>query len=88
MPTIPINLDQRTVDRLDLLVLKKIYKNRTEAIRDQIEKGITQIESIIFPEKKTEYDILMKKLLQQKKTLNIFTSDKSAVELVSEGRER
>lgn len=88
MATIPINLDNETVKRLDTLVLQGIYKNRTEAIRDQIEKGLAQLETVIFPKKSSKYESIMRRLLDESTPPNIITTTKSAVELVSEGRER
>lgn len=88
MATIPINLDNETVKKLDTLVLQGIYKNRTEAIRDQIKKGLAQIETVIFPKKSSKYNSLLQRLLNERPALNVFRTTKSAVELVSEGRER
>jgi Arc/MetJ-type ribon-helix-helix transcriptional regulator len=88
MATIPINLDNETVKRLDTLVLQGIYKNRTEAIRDQIMKGLAQIEAVIFPKKSSKYNHLLRRLLDEKVPLDIFKTTKSAVELVAEGRTR
>ena len=88
MATIPINLDKETVKRLDTLVLQGIYKNRTEAIRDQIMKGLAQIEAVIFPKKNSIYDQALQRLLDENVPLDIFVTTKSAVELVSEGRKR
>ena len=86
MATIPINLDNETVKRLDTLVLRGIYKNRTEAIRDQIEKGLGQIEAIVFPKKSSKYQNILRRLLFGSTPPNIFNTEKSAFELVSEGR--
>ncbi|MFV2014397.1 MAG: hypothetical protein ACC656_03135 [Candidatus Heimdallarchaeota archaeon] len=88
MATIPINLDNATVKKLDALVLQGIYKNRTEAIRDQIEKGLAQMETVIFPKKSSKYNSLLLTLLNKRTPLNVFRTTKSAVELVAEGRER
>lgn len=88
MATIPINLDNEIVKRLDALVLQGMYKNRTAAIRDQIEKGLARIETVIFPQKSSKYISALQNLLEEKTSPNVFKSKKSAVELVSEGRER
>ena len=88
MATIPINLDDATVRRLDTLVSLGIYKNRTEAIRDQIIKGLALIETVVFPEKSSKYNKALQNMLEKSSPPNIIISPKSAVELVSEGRER
>lgn len=38
MITIPLGLDEETVSKIDALVKKGVYKNRSEALRDQILK--------------------------------------------------
>ena len=87
MQAIPINLDKETINKLDILVKQGIYKNRTEAIRDQIQKGLAQIETVSFPMKTPKYDKLLRKMLNESPP-DIFSSEKSAVDIVAEGRER
>ncbi len=88
MATIPINLDTETVKRLDTLVSQGVYKNRTEAIRDQIEKGLALMQTVIFPQRSTKYKEVLRKLLGENTPPNVFRTSKSAVQLVSDGRER
>ena len=88
MATIPINLDNETVKRLDTLVSQGLYKNRTEAIRDQIEKGLALMQTVKFPQKSSKYHDVLRRLLSEISPPNVLTTTKSAVELVSEGRER
>ena len=88
MATIPIKLDEKIVKRLDILVRNGLYKTRTEAIRDQIVKGLIRLESVFVPKIKPKHDKILRKLIQLDQPLNIITSTKTAVELVAEGRER
>ena len=89
MITIPIGLDEETIAKLDALVKKGLYKNRTEAIRAQILTGLEK--RSILELKKTPKEIkdkIFQNLFQYSKPINLLPTKKSIVELVSEGRER
>jgi Arc/MetJ-type ribon-helix-helix transcriptional regulator len=89
MITIPVGLDEETLEKLDTLVKKGLYKNRTEAIRAQIINGLDK-RSIIELKETPEgiKEKIFQKLLQSSKPINILPTKKSITELVSEGRER
>jgi Arc/MetJ-type ribon-helix-helix transcriptional regulator len=38
--TIPVRLDRKTLEALDTLIALGIYKNRSEAIRDLLNRGL------------------------------------------------
>ena len=89
MITIPVGLDEETIAKLDALVQKGLYKNRTEAIRAQIMNGLDKrsvLEIKETPEAIKEK--IFQKLLQSSKPINLLPTKKSITELVSEGRER
>ena len=89
MITIPVGLDEETIAKLDALVQKGLYKNRTEAIRAQIMNGLDKrsvLEIKETPEAIKEK--IFQKLLQSSKPINLLATKKSITELVSEGRER
>ena len=89
MITIPIGLDEETIAKVDALVKKGLYKNRTEALRDQIKKGIEKIELIEDDLPQPDlYQKLLKNLLSLEHPPNLLPTDKTVAELVSEGRER
>lgn len=88
MATIPINLDDEIIRKLDNLIAKGIYKNRTEAIRDQIKIGLQKLQLVTFPERSSQHELALKKLLQMGKYPDLLKTKKSAVDLVAEGRER
>ena len=89
MTSIPIRLNDEIIKKIDILISKGKYKNRTEALRDQIIKGLDKISlvenSVIENEK---FDLILKKMLLQKSTPNLLRTKKSVVDLVAEGRER
>ncbi len=89
MITIPVGLDEETVAKLDALVKKGLFKNRTEAIRAQIMNGLDK-RSIVEIKETSEIikEKIFQKLLQSSKPINLLPTKKSVTELVSEGRER
>ena len=92
MGIIPISLDDDTIKKIDLLVKKGIYKNRSEALRDQIDKGLNSFNSfrshIGNNDNLEAYSEVLEKLLRLKQPPFILKTEKSVTELVSEGRER
>ena len=89
MITIPVGLDEETIKKLDALVKKGLYKNRTEAIRAQITNGLAK--RSILDLKETPVRIkekIFQNLLNSSKPINLLPTKKSITELVSEGRER
>lgn len=89
MGNIPISLDDEIIAKIDFLVKKGYYKNRSEALRDQIVKNLSKI-SIIDDDQHDEevYQELLDKLLKLPNPPQILNTKKSITELVSEGRER
>jgi Arc/MetJ-type ribon-helix-helix transcriptional regulator len=89
MITIPVGLDEETLEKLDVLVRKGLYKNRTEAIRAQIVNGLKKRSVIAL--KETPEGIkekILQNMLQSSKPINLLPTKKNITELVSEGRER
>ncbi|OLS21823.1 MAG: putative nickel-responsive regulator [Candidatus Heimdallarchaeota archaeon LC_3] len=88
MAIIPINLDEGIVEKIDLLVKQGLYKNRSEALRDQIVKGIENLSLISEPDKESDvYQKLLKELINSD-PIPLLDGDKTINEMVSEGRER
>ncbi|MHA2364336.1 MAG: hypothetical protein ACXAC7_10285 [Candidatus Hodarchaeales archaeon] len=89
MPVIPINLDEDIIKKVEILIKMGKYKNRTEALRDQITKGIERMSIFEEDEKQNEVvEAIVERLLRIDKPLNLLKTEKSAVDLISEGRER
>ncbi|MHA2363105.1 MAG: ribbon-helix-helix domain-containing protein [Candidatus Hodarchaeales archaeon] len=88
MAIIPINLDDELISKVDLLVKKGLYKNRSEALRDQIKKGIDKIQLIQEPSIDSElYQTLIKRLLARSQPPQFLEGEKTLTDLVSDGRE-
>jgi Arc/MetJ-type ribon-helix-helix transcriptional regulator len=88
MVTISIRLNKETLRKLDDLVIQGIYKNRSEAIQDQIIKGLNRLEILNLPIRSDKHKKMLQKLLLLSKHANLIKSNRSAVDLVAEGRER
>ncbi len=89
MITIPIGLDEEIVKKIDALVARGVYKNRTEALREQIVKGIAKLSILSDETIETEkHRIVLKKLLSLPQPPNLLRTERSVADLVSEGRER
>ena len=88
MAIIPINLDEGIVEKIDILVKRGLYKNRSEALRDQIIKGIEKISIIEEPDKESEiYKELLKELLASD-SIPLLDGPKTINEMITESRER
>ena len=89
MNTIPIRLDDDIIKKIDALVAKGKYKNRSEALRDQIIRGLENISLIEDSSKNVkEFDTILKKMLSLKKSPDLLKTKKSVIDLIAEGRER
>lgn len=89
MITIPLGLDEETVAKVDLLVKKGLYKSRSEALRDQILKGLDRIQTVEIELGNNEtYNEILGKMLQWSSPPNLLPTRKTITELVAEGRER
>ncbi len=89
MGNIPVSLDEEIIKKIDLLVKKGLYKNRSEALRDQITKGLSKISLMDdFQEHDDTYNQILDTLLKLKTPPQFLNTKKSITELVSEGRER
>lgn len=89
MKNVSIKIDDVIVEQLDFLVKKGKYKSRNEALRSMIKNSIEKEISTI---KINEMDIekinkLVAYFKKEKVSLTI-SSQKTAVDLVNEGRER
>ncbi|OLS19244.1 MAG: putative nickel-responsive regulator [Candidatus Heimdallarchaeota archaeon LC_3] len=89
MGIIPINLDEEIIEKIDLLVRQGRYKNRSEALRDQITKNLDKISIVSNPEVSSErYQKLLETLINLPSPPQFLNTKKSLTELVSEGRDR
>jgi len=91
MPTIPLKLDDADLRKIDYLVKKGQYKNRSHAIRNLL---IEQLNSILIPlewqeeESDKNIDEVVRKLLNLPKQNIVIKSDEPISKIVQEERER
>ena len=89
MKILSIKLPEELIIQLDLLVKRKKYRSRNEALRILIKKGLESESTTEFFDKNSKNKIA--KILNSFKERNvsfILTGDKNAEQLVSEERER
>ena len=89
MGNIPINLDNEIIEKIDILVKKGLYKNRSEALRDQITKNLSKLSVMNDSQEHSEiYNELLDTLLKLPEPPQFLNTKKTITELVSEARER
>jgi len=91
MATIPIQLNDTDLEKIDYLIQIGKYKNRSQAIKSMIQSKLEQ--DVLPKEWDSEKDReirkkLISQMLQLKDIQIDITSKKSAVELVREQRDR
>jgi len=90
MSIIPVKLKKELIEKLDYLIRIGVYKNRNSAIREILEDELSkrnyyEFENFVDPGKIRN---IVEGLLVIKDFNITLESDKTAVELVREGRER
>jgi len=91
MPTIPIQLNEAELQKIDYLIRIGRYKNRNQAIKAMLNERLVR-ESYLFAFESAEEDQVRRKVVEKllgKPDISFKNlTKKSAVELVSEERER
>ena len=90
MKNLSMKLPDDIVQQLDILVERGIYQSRNEALRSLISKGVKKEFATMFLHDQTQQDRI-NSIVNQFKEMNIvldLESEKTAVQLVSEERER
>ncbi|MHA1439950.1 MAG: ribbon-helix-helix domain-containing protein [Promethearchaeota archaeon] len=91
MATIPINIDDVNLKKIDYLVKKGHFKNRSQAIRSLL---FERLNKILLPferecsENNENIAFAIKKLMNLKNPKVIIKSDKTASILIDQERER
>jgi len=88
---IPIKVDQEDVRKLDMLVRLGVFKNRSEAIRWALREGLEKKIGVTPLLDLSDIGSVVKLMLQlASKGVNVIriTSERTAAEIVSEGRQR
>lgn len=90
MATIPLKLDGAHLKKIDFLIKKGIFKNRSQAIRCLLADRLINVILPFENEANTDAIVnnVVKRMLGVSNQSLIINSDKSAVELVQEERER
>ena len=89
MVIIPLNLDEEIIEKIDLLVNQRRYKNRSEALRDQIISSLFKLSLIDDPQISSEdYQDIIDSLLKLETPPQLLNTEKTLTQLVSESRER
>lgn len=92
MEVLNVKVEKETMEKLDRLVRKKAYKNKSEAVRKMLEEhfeehpelfGSDQLEGILKQSEDTMSDERFERLAAR-----IFKGSKTAAQMVAEGRER
>ena len=90
MPVIPIKLESNLVEKLDALVGVGKFKNRSQAIREILNDRLAR-EGIV-PQADKEREKRINRVIQlmqsQKQPFFHIITEKTAVDLIAEGRER
>lgn len=92
MEVLNIKVEKETIEKLDRLVSKKAYKNKSEAVRKMLEEhfkehpelfGFDKLEEMLQKADDRMSDEQFKKL-----AATMFKGTKTAAQMVAEGRER
>ncbi len=91
MAVIPVKIDEEDAKKLDMLVRFGLFKNRTEAIRwalrEGLEKKIGAIPLLNFSGIDPVVDLMLQLASKGVDVIRI-TSERTAAEIVGEGRQR
>ncbi len=91
MTTIPIQLSDVDLEKIDRLVKLGRYKNRSQAIKAMLREKLDQ-ETIVFEwendEDKEVQAQLLKLALSKKESILTWNSQKTAAQLIREDRDR
>jgi len=91
MATIPLNIDEADLKKIDYLVKKGQYKNRSQAIKSLL---LEQLNRLLIPfefqesESDRKVDDVVQKLLKLPEREVAITFEKRLSELISEERDR
>lgn len=89
MQTLSLKLDDELVNQLDFLVKTGRFRSRNAVLRKLIKSGLER-ESALVSSKNIDIEKILSfvKILKNKQVQLNIVSEKSAAELVAEGRER
>jgi Arc/MetJ-type ribon-helix-helix transcriptional regulator len=92
MEILNVKVEEQTAEKLERLVKRNIYKNKSEAVRKMLEEHLQEHPELFAPDnledlfKQAEYNISDQQF--EKLAADVFRGRKTAAQLVAEGRER
>jgi Arc/MetJ-type ribon-helix-helix transcriptional regulator len=92
MEILNVKVEEQTAEKLERLVKRNIYKNKSEAVRKMLEEHLQEHPELFAPDsledlfKQAEYSISDQQF--EKLAADVFRGRKTAAQLVAEGRER
>ena len=90
MATLPVKLKKELIEKIDYLITIGRYPNRSAAIREILQEKLAD-ENYFFEDlliNREKINKILNNLKAKKDFKIIFESNKSATDIVSEGRER
>jgi Arc/MetJ-type ribon-helix-helix transcriptional regulator len=92
MEILNVKVEEQTAEKLERLVKRNIYKNKSEAVRKMLEEHLQEHPELFAPDnledlfKQVEYSISDQQF--EKLAAEVLRGRKTAAQLVAEGRER
>jgi Arc/MetJ-type ribon-helix-helix transcriptional regulator len=92
MEILNVKVEEQTTEKLERLVKRNVYKNKSEAVRKMLEEHLQEHPELFAPDnledlfKQVEYSISDQQF--EKLAAEVFRGRKTAAQLVAEGRER
>jgi Arc/MetJ-type ribon-helix-helix transcriptional regulator len=92
MEILNVKVEEQTAEKLERLVKRNIYKNKSEAVRKMLEEHLQEHPELFAPDnledlfKQVEYSISDQQF--EKLAAEVFRGRKTAAQLVAKGRER
>jgi Arc/MetJ-type ribon-helix-helix transcriptional regulator len=93
MEILNVKVEEQTAEKLERLVKRNIYKNKSEAVRKMLEEHLQEHPELFAPDnledlfKQVEYSSISNQQFE-KLAADVFRGRKTAAQLVAEGRER
>ena len=92
MEILNVKVEEQTAEKLDRLVRRNVYKNKSEAVRKMLEEHLQEHPELFAPDNLEELfkqaDDSMSDQQFEKLAADVFKGRKTAAQMVAEGRER
>ncbi len=94
MHILNVKVERHVVEKLEKLVRRNVYKNKSEAVRKMLEEHLEEHPELFAPDRllqelsKKAYDEGMNDQQYEKLAANVFRGPKTAAQLVAEERDR